>query len=67
MKNFKTQKISKQDVYVRYWIAAFLTIIVLKLELVGFPFYFLLLLAASLLITGIIERSFLKSKLYPDR
>lgn len=66
MKKFKIEKISKQDVYVRYLIAAVLTLIVLKGELVGFPFYFLLLLAASLLLTGIIERSFLKSKLYPD-
>ncbi len=67
MKNFKTQKISKQDLYVRYWIAAFLTLIVLKLELVGFLFFFLLIVAGLLLFTGIVEKSILKSKLYPDK
>tara|TARA_R110002111_G_scaffold172126_1_gene237650 strand:+ start:263 stop:466 length:204 start_codon:yes stop_codon:yes gene_type:complete len=66
MKNFKTQKISKQDVYVRYWISAGLILIVLTKQLTGFLFYFLLLLAGLLLFTGIVEKSIIKSKFYPD-
>ncbi|WP_283635477.1 hypothetical protein [Aquaticitalea lipolytica] len=59
MKKFRIQKISKQDVYVRYLIAAVLILVVLKGELVGFPFYFLLILAGLLLFTGIVKRVFL--------
>lgn len=66
MKKFRIQKISKQDVYVRYLIAAILILVVLKGELVGFPFYFLLILAGLLLFTGIVEKSILKSRFCPD-
>ncbi len=66
MKKFRVQKISKQDIYVRYLISAVLILIVLKEELVGFPFYLLLTIAILLLFTGIVERSILKSKFYPD-
>lgn len=67
MRKFKVQKISKEDVYVRYLIAAVLTLIVLKAQLTGFLFFFLLVLAGLLLFTGIIEKSVLKSWLYPER
>lgn len=67
MKKFKIQKISKEDVYIRYLIAAVLTLIVLKAQLTGFLFYFLLVLAGLLLFTGIIEKSIIKSKFYPDK
>jgi hypothetical protein len=67
MKKFKIQKISKQDVYVRYLIAAILTLVLLKGELVGFPFYFLLILVGLLLFTGIVEKSILKSRFCLDK
>ncbi len=67
MKKFKIQKISREDVYVRYWIAASLILIVLMGQLTGFLFYFLLLLAGLLLFTGIVEKSIIKSKFYPDK
>jgi len=67
MKKFKIQKISKEDVYIRYLIAAVLTLIVLKAQLTGFLFYFLLVLAGLLLFTGIIEKSIIKSRFYPDK
>jgi len=67
MKKFKIEKISKEDVYVRYLIAAVLVIMVLKEQLVGLPFYLLLLLATLLLLTGIMERSVLKPMLYPNK
>ncbi|PHR10395.1 MAG: hypothetical protein COA40_14465 [Aequorivita sp.] len=67
MKKFKIQKISKEDVCVRYWIAASLILIVLTGQLTGFLFYFLLLLAGLLLFTGIVEKSIIKSKFYPDK
>ncbi len=67
MKKFKIQKISREDVYVRYWIAASLILIVLTGQLTGFLFYFLLLLAGLLLFTGIVEKSIIKSKFYPDK
>ena len=66
MKKFRIQKISKQDVNVRYLIAAVLILVVLKGELVGFPFYFLLILAGLLLFTGIVEKSILKSRFCAD-
>lgn len=67
MKKFKIQKIRRGDVYVRYWIAASLILIVLMGQLTGFLFYFLLLLAGLLLFTGIVEKSIIKSKFYPDK
>lgn len=67
MKKYRAQKISKQDVYVRYLIAALLTLIVLTGQLSGFSFYFLLILAGLLFFTGIVEKSILKSKFYPDK
>jgi hypothetical protein len=67
MKKFKIQKLSREDVYVRYWIAASLILIVLMGQLTGFLFYFLLLLAGLLLFTGIVEKSIIKSKFYPDK
>ncbi len=67
MKNFKTQKISKQDVYVRYWIGAALTLFVLKAGLTGFPFYFLLVFTALLVFSGVVERSYLKTLFYSDK
>ncbi len=67
MKNFRIQKISKEDVYVRYFISALLILIVLTGQLTGFSFYFLLILAGILLFTGIVEKSMLKSRFYPDK
>ena len=61
MKKFRTQKLSKQEVYIRYLIGAFLTIFVLKAELTGFLFYFLLIFTALLIFSGIVERSYLKT------
>ncbi|HAB26892.1 MAG: hypothetical protein CMP05_13205 [Xanthomarina sp.] len=66
MRKFKVQKISKEDVYVRYLIAAVLILIVLTAQLTGLPCYFLLTLAGVLLLTGIAEKSFLKARFYPD-
>jgi hypothetical protein len=67
MKKFKTHKISKQDVYVRYLIGAALTILLSTGEVRGFPFYFLLISTILLVSTGVIERSFLKAKFYPNK
>lgn len=67
MKKFKIEKISKTDVYIRYLIGAILTILVLKSELTGFPFYFILIFTALLIFTGIVEKSLLKSKFYPAK
>lgn len=66
MKKIRIQKINKEDVYVRYLISALLLLIVLTGQLTGFPFYFLLLLAGLLLFTGIVEKSAIKSKFYPE-
>lgn len=67
MKNFKTQKISKQDVYVRYLIGAALTILLSTGEVRGFPFYFLLIFTVLLVSTGVAERSFFKTIFYPNK
>lgn len=67
MKNFRINKINKEEVYVRYLIAALLILILLTGQLTGFPFYFLLTIAGLLLFTGIVEKSILKSKFYPDK
>ena len=66
MKTIRTQKISKQDVYIRYVIGAALTLFALTSGLTGFPFYFLIIFTALLVFTGIVERSYFKSKFYPD-
>jgi len=65
MKKFKTQKLTKTDIYVRYLIGAILTIFVLKFGITGFPFYFILTFTALLVFTGVVEKSWLKTKLYP--
>ena len=67
MKSFKTQKISKQDVYVRYLIAAALGILLSTGEVSGFPLYFLLIFTILLVSTGVVERSFFKAKFYPNK
>jgi hypothetical protein len=66
MKKFRTQKISKQDVYIRYLIGAALTLFVLTSGLTGITFYFLLIFTAILVFTGIVERSYLKAKFCSD-
>ncbi len=66
MKKFRTQKISKQEVYIRYLIGAVLTLFVLTSGLTGFAFYFLLIFTALLVFTGIVERSYLNTKFCSD-
>jgi len=65
MKNFRTQKISKTDVCVRYMIGAILTVLLSTGEVRDFPFFFLLILVILLFYTGTVEKSFLKTKFYP--
>ncbi|HET8804492.1 MAG TPA: hypothetical protein VFM72_07935 [Aequorivita sp.] len=67
MKKFRTQKLSKADVYVRYMIGAILIIFVLKSGITGFPFYSILIFTALLVLTGITGKSLLKAKFYPGQ
>ena len=67
MKKFKSENISKTDVYIRYLIAAAFTVLLSTGEVRGFPFYFLLILTILLSYTGVVEKSLLKTKFYPGK
>lgn len=67
MKKFRAQKISKTDIFVRYMIAASLTVLLSTGEVRGFPFYFLLVFVILLSYTGVAEKSLLKAKFYPNK
>lgn len=67
MKKFRIEKISKEDVYVRYLIAALLLIFLFTSDLRGFAFYVLMIFGSLLVYTGIVGKSFLKTKFYPNK
>ncbi|HLV70262.1 MAG TPA: hypothetical protein VKY34_06105 [Xanthomarina sp.] len=66
MKKFKTQKINKTDVFVRYLIGSILTVLLSTGEIKGFTFFFLLVFIILLFYTGVVKKSLLKAKFYPN-
>ena len=67
MKKFKSEKISKVDVYARHWIAAVLTVFLATGVVKGFFFYFLSVLIILLVFSAVVEKSILKARFYPNK